>query len=303
MKRSFFGSRLATLAVVAAGSLTVINPAMAVPTPLRAFDFNGNYVDSVSGSVTITAEGGTLVGSRHEFDPQKPVPATGTLFGAHNQGLTLNNPGLSNPGVYSIEMFLRYDTINNISDSFPDWLKLIDFKNGGESLGIYYVDSFRSPNGGGAPDVSSVLRFTYAPNAGPPLFKDSQPVMTPGQWLHLVLTRDAADDAVGYVNGQLAFTVDDSLMHGVFDAPGNVMRFFQGDLPAITDPTGPYYEVGKGGVDFLNIYNVALTPTDVATLAAAVPEPSTGALVLALGVVGAAFRRRVASARSASPPQ
>jgi hypothetical protein len=218
----------------------------------------------------------------------------GTMFGAHNQGLTLSNPGLTNPGVYSIEMYLRYDTVNNISDAFSDWLKLVDFKNGAESLGYYYVDSFRSPNGGGAPDTSSVFRFTYAPNMGPPLYKDSQPVMTPGAWVHLVLTRDAANQSVGYVNGQLAFTVDDSLLHGVFDGPDNVMRFFQGDLPAITDPTGPYYEVGKGGVDFLNVYNVALTPSDVATLAAAVPEPSTGMLILAASLLAPALRRRSA---------
>lgn len=263
----------------------------ALPLPIHAFDFNGNYTDSITGTVSITPEGGTLVFSRHEFDPQVPVPEADSLSGVHNQGLTLTSPGLTNPGVYSIETFVRYDTINNISASFPDWLKLIDFKDGSESLGVYYVDSFRSPNGHGVPDESSVFRFTYAPG-GPPLYADSQPVMTPGAWVHLVLTRDNLGEAIGYVNGDFAFSVDDSLMHGVFDGPNNVMRFFQGDLPAITDPTGPYYEVGKGGVDFLNIYNEALTAADVATLAAAVvPEPSTSAL-LGVAMLLLTLRRR-----------
>jgi hypothetical protein len=295
MKSSLACSRVIELAVLVAGSLAAVSSATAAPAPLHAFDFDGGYVDSITGTVTLTAEGGSLMGSRHEFDPQQPASGSPpSLTGPHNQGLTLSNHDLSNPGVYSIEMFVRYDTINSISNVAPDWLKLIDFKDGGESLGVYYVDSVRSPRSGGAPpDVSSSLRFAYAPTLGPPLYEDSLPAMTPGDWVHLVLTRAASNEAIAYVNGDFAFTVDDSLLHGVFDGPDNVMRFFQGDLPAIADPTGPYYEVGKGGVDFLNIYDEVLSATDVAELAAAViPEPSTGALVFCLALLTPAVRRR-----------
>lgn len=277
-----------------AGNMAVVGSALAVPAPIHAFNFDGDYLDSISGTVTITAEGGTLVGSRHEFDPQKPAPGSPpSLTGPHNQGLTLSNPGLTNPGVYSIETYVRYDTTLAIGDESPWWLKLVDFKNGSRSLGLYYVDAIHR---GGATEegTGSTLRFTWQPPFG---LAQSGVVMTPGEWLHLVLTRDSTSKTTGYVNGQWVWEFDDSTNEAVFydatDNPNQTMRFFQGDMEAY-ELSPPYYDTGKGGVDFLNIYDVALTASDVAALAAAVvPEPSTGALVLAVGLVTAMFRRTV----------
>lgn len=258
-------------------------PAMAVPTPVHAFDFNGDYVDSITGTATITAEGGSIVGSRHVMDPQVPP--------GNNHGLTLANANLSSPGVYSIEMYLAYDSVRSIVDQH--WIKVVDFKDATIPWGVYYEDmafTTRWEADPADPGIASTLKMSY-PGGGPPVeHTNGQPVMHAGEWNHLVFTRDASSQFSAYVDGELAFTFADTLDYGVFSGPDGIMRFLQND---VVDDSFDYFNVAAGSVEFLNIYDEALAAADVQALAAAaVPEPSTVVLLVGLGVAMAAWRRR-----------
>jgi hypothetical protein len=272
-------------AIVSLITVTSSPLAYAVPAPLHAYTFSGDYLDSGTGGVSITAEGGTVGSSLHEMDPQLPP-------GNFNHGLTLHNAGLSDFGVYTIEMYMKFDSVVSISGDY--WLKLIDFRNASESLGVYYVDGF-FPGNNPAPGESSVIRHAYGPFPGRPDFVDSPTtVMTGGDWVHFATTRDAAGQVTGFINGLEVYSYDDSthqdavFFHATTN-PTNIMRFLQGDNPATGDG---YYEVGKGAIDFLNIYDSALSETDIATLASAVvPEPASMTL-MGLSSLLLLFRRR-----------
>ena len=93
---------------------------------------------------------------------------------------------------------------------------------------------------------------------------------------------------MGYVNGVQQISFTDSTGLAVFDATGNIMRFFEDDLN-----TGQR-EASAGVVDFIRIYNGALTAAEVRALEQAVPEPATLLLTgvgLSTLVVGT-WRRR-----------
>ena len=271
----------------------------ALPTPLHAYEFNGNLLDSGTGNVPITSEQAvaTFSGGNYTFDPKRPNQG-----GDANDGLTLYNGGLSNPGIYSVEMYLTYDSVLNISDTRPQhWLKLVDFKNAVPSLGMYYEDlafSTRFDANPAPAGVSSIIKHAYGdPNAQPFVASSPTPVMFGGDWLHIVTTRDAANTVRTYVNGGEVYSFVDGVLglgdesDAVFSGatnPTGIMRFLQTDVGA---SGGGWYEVGKGAIDFLRIYDSALSASDVATLASAVPEPATMWLLAVAGLFGLNLRR------------
>jgi hypothetical protein len=90
----------------------------------------------------------------------------------------------------------------------------------------------------------------------------------------------------GWVNGIQVLTATDTAND--FDIP-SVLNFFQDD--AVTG----HNEAGSGFVDYLRIYDTALSPTDAGGPGgtAGVPEPATWTLmVLGFGVLGGLMRRR-----------
>src|SRR5690606_15026643 len=91
MKRSATICRLAMVAVYVVGGCMLTDVTWAVPTPVHAYDFNGDLNDGGSGGVAITSEGGTVGDEFYEFNPQLPP-------GDYNTGLTLATPALSDPG-------------------------------------------------------------------------------------------------------------------------------------------------------------------------------------------------------------
>ena len=109
-----------------------------------------------------------------------------------------------------------------------------------------------------------------------------------------MLTRDGASGTVsGYVNGVLRLSFNDSATHyALVTAPNNQLIFFVDDLVQGT-------ETSSGTVNYIRIYNGALSGADVAALYAAgapsaIPEPAATAALLALGALGGcALRRRV----------
>jgi hypothetical protein len=264
--------------IVFAGSFSAVmagNVAVqAAPTPLHDYEFNGTLADS-EGGPAITSEGGTVGASTYQFAAELPP-------GNYNPGLTLDSPGLTDGGVYSIEMRLRLNSIDNITyykGFYQPFVKLIDFKNRTQDYGVYTEDvtDFSSTRTG--PDgtvyyhgTTSILE-TY----GAAEFNYGNPpnLVHPNQWFDFVITRDASQTVTMYFNGQEIFSFDDSIATGdgnmAFNGPNNpnqIMRFMQDDLisPNYGPPGGPVYETSSGEVDLIKIFNSALSPDDVASL-------------------------------------
>jgi hypothetical protein len=189
-------------------------------------------------------------------------------FGA-NQGLSLSNALTGTEGDYSIELYFEFDSTGG-------YRKIIDFKNTSSDTGLY--------------NNSTTMHF-YNVAAGP------AGAFANNAFAHVVLTRDGVSGTTtGYVNGvqQLSFTDGGSL--AVFTSPNNIIRFLRDD-----GATGS--EASAGSVDFIRIYDGALSAADVAALSptdlpagTAVPTPAAASAGLALLSVLSLTRRRNASA-------
>ena len=184
------------------------------------------------------------------------------VFGA-NQGLTLNeNLG----SVYTIDFVYNFSIQSG-------YRKLIDYANRTSDNGVY-------AQGGGA------LFYVSGGNGG------VGTVMSPNVDSQFTVTRDASGAMKAYVNQALVYSYIDSGNALTF---GNIANFFMDD-GAVGGEASP------GQVDFLRIFDTALSGAEVAGLGPAlaptvdptdVPEPASGALVLAgLGMLGLARRRQ-----------
>lgn len=193
------------------------------------------------------------------------ITALGYVF-SPNQGLTLTSAALSTSS-FSLEFSFRFDTT-------AGYRKIVDFRD--------------RTNDGGLYQLNGALNFYPIASAG-------QADFSPGIDLHVVLTRDGVTGlVVGYVNGQQRFTFQDSSGAAIITAPQNRLSFF-------VDDTAVSGEASGGTVNYLRVYNGALTPAEVsASFAAgaplAIPEPSAVALLvvgtgLLLGV-GSRVRHR-----------
>jgi parallel beta-helix repeat protein len=201
------------------------------------YEFNGNFEDTLGGP-TLTDDGGD--------PPQGTITQTTYEFDDH-QGLELFFPSVSSDN-YSIEMCLK---VNDGQDNeFEGWRKLIDFKNFDSNNGLYVS------GGGGRTDQ---LEFANLGFNGPTK-------ITNGEFFHVVLTRDGnTDDVTVYLDGIEEFDFNDNSARAVFDKPGKVMQFIQGDHPG---------EQPDGTIDYIKIYDGVLGSDEVAFNASSCPaEP------------------------------
>lgn len=183
------------------------------------------------------------------------ITALGYVFAA-NQGLSFSSKTF-NPSSYSIELSFKLDSTAGST-------KILDFHNLTSNPGLY------QENG----------RLTFAPEASSGLLD-----FTPGANVHVVFTRDGATDLVtAYVNGQQSFSFYDS--GSLASPPGfsNKLNLFLDDKNAA--------QASGGTLDYLRVFNGALTASEVQALFAggppsAIPEPSTVAL-LSVGTLTAA---------------
>jgi Concanavalin A-like lectin/glucanases superfamily/PEP-CTERM motif len=198
--------------------------------------------------------GPSIVGEGGSFGASA-LGAVGYQFAA-NQGLVLSN--VLPTSVYTIDFSYSFD-----ADS--GYRKLIDFKSLTSDAGLY--------------NLSQQLNF-YPVTSG-------VANLVAGQLARVTLTRNAAGVVSGYVNGTLQISFTDNSNLATFSDPQQLGRLFHDD-----NATGGR-ESSAGFVDYVRIYNVALTSTEVAGLTNPVPEPGTWALMFAgLLAVGAAARRR-----------
>ena len=191
-----------------------------------------------------------------------------------NQGLTLSN-GFTDAADYSIELAFSFSNTSGYD-------KIIDFKDRTSDTGFY--------------TLNSALNF-YPVATGPAA---TIPGETP---VNVILTRDGASGTTrGYVNGALQWSFLDSSSYGVFSGLDNIAHFFRDDFA-----TGQA-EAAAGSVDFIRIYQGAISGVDAQCLQSNtpgscnilslgnnnnVPLPGTLAL-LGAGLLPLALRRRAA---------
>lgn len=254
--------KLTTLA--AAALALAFGTAAAAQTPNHVYDLDGSTADTLGGPA-LTRQGVTTQGA-------SGVSFSNTLSTPHS-GLVL--PGVATAftsgDVYSVELYFSFGNVTGYnrvlnSGSHDD--------NGAyvyNSLADYFINTAGRDASGG-------------------------PVLSPNQLIHYVLTRDATATDL-YINGsQAVVRAGDVTSARLIDD----LRFF------IDDST----EESGGFVDFIRTYDSVLTDAQVARLynngtplpssaligtSGAVPEPASwGLMILGLGAVGAAMRRRAA---------
>jgi Concanavalin A-like lectin/glucanases superfamily/PEP-CTERM motif len=198
--------------------------------------------------------GPSVVGEGGSFGVNA-LGVTGYQFAA-NQGLVLSN--VLPTSVYSIDFSYSFALDSG-------YRKLIDFKSLTSDAGLY--------------NLSQQLSFYPVTS--------SSPLLAAGQLARVTLTRDAAGVVTGYVNGVQQISFTDSGNLATFSDPQQMGKMFHDD-----NATGGN-ESSAGFVDYVRIYDVALSATEVAGLTNPVPEPGSWALMFAgLLAVGAATRKR-----------
>lgn len=242
--------------------LAPVGPASAAPIPRHAYEFQADLSDSGTGNTPIMAEGGVVGAGNFAFDPTYP----GDIY----EGLTLKNAELTDFGVYSIEMRLKLDRLRNETPpgtygEDQGWIKVLDFTNNSFSQGLYIEDVVRW----GGPGEQGKIEFIasggredgydyvgVSPNG----------VIKKDVWFHTVLTRDASDKVVCYLDGVKMFEFQDIWDDAVLDATDNALRFMQPDNYALVTWPYPVIEVTQGDLDFMRIYDQALSQEEVMAL-------------------------------------
>jgi CubicO group peptidase (beta-lactamase class C family) len=161
---------------------------------------------------------------------------------------------------YTIELVFRFDQIDG-------WRKIIDVNDASEDCGLYVLD--------GGLDF-----FPIAVGFGAPLEADS--------YAHVVLTRDATDTVVAYVNGARQFSFLDRGEVAVIGGD-ETLRFFSDDTVTAQEDSG-------GAVSRIRLYDGPLSADEVAALAAEFPIPRP-TLDGAVAGVGALLREEAAADR------
>lgn len=244
-------------------------PAAGAPFPLHAYEFQEDQSDSGTGNTPIIAEGGVVDSGLFSFDPLYP--------GDINEGLTLPNPQLTDVGIYSIELRMRLDTLRNETPPGPygedqGWIKVLDYTNNSFSQGLYIEDNIRwegPGNEGKIEFIASGGRLDGYDYVG--VSPDS--VIKKNTWFHTVLTRDSSGMVVCYLDGVKMFEFQDVWDDAVLDAPNNTLRFMQPDNYALTTWPYPVIEVTQGDLDFMRLYDQALSQEEVMALFA--PSPGS----------------------------
>jgi hypothetical protein len=202
-------------------------PAQAVPAATADYYFQGSLESSLGTAPDlIEVEKGSSA-----FTADEGTGVTVLRFtGGRGLALAPTTHVIRSSG-YSIEILFRFDLL-------AGFRKVIDFKNGSTDDGLYVLDG--------------CLSFV-------PKEQDALTRIGSDSYVQIVLTRDAADRVVGYVDGVRQFAFDDRV--GLAKVGGSdSLRFFVDD-----DTTSR--EWSSGSVSQIRLFDQALTANEVALLA------------------------------------
>jgi Concanavalin A-like lectin/glucanases superfamily len=188
------------------------------------YRFDGSLASSVSDAPDLLGISGNV-----RFGPGNGRPGLAFAEGA---GLSLAPAtGPIDPRVYSIEVLFRFRHVSG-------WRKIVDFKGAESDSGLYALNG--------------CLNFFPVAVAG-------WPTIAQGAFAHVVITRDAMDQVVAYVDGAAAVSFHDEHGRGIIDAAAP-LRFFVDD--AVTNT-----EESSGMVSRIRLWERTLTGPEVARLA------------------------------------
>ena len=208
------------------------------------YRFENSLADSVGAAAELSAIGADATGFIDEavLGQTRPV-----LTFDRGSGLALTPASVVIGSEYTIELVFRFDGLDG-------WAKIVDFNDAREDCGLYSLDG----------------RMDFWPittGLGAALEADS--------YAHVVITRDATDNVVAYVNGARQLSFHDTGDIAVIDT-NDTLRLF-------SDDTVTPDEDSAGAVSRVRLYDGPLTASEVASLAAELPiTPPTLADVDAL---------------------
>jgi hypothetical protein len=196
------------------------------------YRFENSLADSIGAATELSAIGAHATGFVDEavLGQMRPV-----LTFDRGSGLELTPASVAIGSEYTIELVFRFDRLDG-------YAKIVDFNNATEDCGLY------SFNG----------RMEFWP-----ITAGLGAALEAYSYAHVVLTRDATDNVVAYLNGDRQLSFDDTGDIAVIDA-NDTLRLFSDDTVTPDEDSG-------GAVSRVRLYDGPLTAGDVAALAAELP--------------------------------
>jgi hypothetical protein len=196
-------------------------------------------------------------GATLSYNSSLATLGTAGITFAANGGPTVS--GLPSLSAWTIDTVFSFDALGG-------YHKIVDFSGLVSDSGVYTLGS-------------SLNLY--------PLGGDGTIDFINGTLARLTVSRTAGGALTGWVNGTQVFTTTDP--SGMFDISSALgLNFFQDD--AATN----HNEAGSGFVDYLRIYDTALSPADASGsgVSSGVPEPATWAMLLfGFGLIGGVMRK------------
>jgi hypothetical protein len=227
---------LTTFFRAAAIAASTLFPALAhAAIPVAEYNFQNSLASSVAGAPDLVPLVDATDNVPNAFTTAAVDGATRAVlhFPQFNGVALAPTTGLIRSDVYSVAILFSFDEIDG-------YRRLLDFKNGVTDDGVY--------------SYGGDLNFY-------PITTGSGTPLVAGAYHQVVLTRDAAGTVTGYVDGAQEISFSDSDGDAVVDE-NNRLRFFQDN----TGGSAPVRESSAGNVARIRVYNVALTPQEVAAL-------------------------------------
>jgi hypothetical protein len=231
---------LTRLTVVALAALALAAQAASAATLKGDYRFAGTLDSSCCGAPALTN-----LGPNSFAEEVVDGSARTVLVFPLSSGVSMP-PGVIPGGSYSIAAQFRLQEV-------AGYRRLVDFSTSTTDRGLY--------------DLSGQLNFY------PIVTGSSTPApIAANRYVHVVLTRDAAGQVLGYVDGDQEISFADSAGDAVFQ-PGSDVRFFKDD--AVIGG-----EESAGAVARIRVYDGALSAAEVAAISgrtlADLPPPEVG---------------------------